>query len=123
MDRQKQKAIEHHYADLTKSMDPLLVMDNLRSSLLSSAEEELIKKLHSTHRERNRELLSLLFIKREEFEPFKRFVEALKEIDDNHALMAKAILKTYENNNGGVLVKVPKTSLPDAENSCPGLQM
>uniref|UniRef100_A0A914VKJ7 CARD domain-containing protein n=1 Tax=Plectus sambesii TaxID=2011161 RepID=A0A914VKJ7_9BILA len=95
MDREKQKAIEHHNAALMDSMDPLVVMDNLRAGLLSLVEKEFIKESYTTRRERNRELISILLRKREELEPFEGFVEALKKIDDSHAIMAEAILKTY----------------------------
>uniref|UniRef100_A0A914VUS3 CARD domain-containing protein n=1 Tax=Plectus sambesii TaxID=2011161 RepID=A0A914VUS3_9BILA len=95
MDREKQKAIEHHNAALMDSMDPLAVMDNLCAGLLSLVEKEFIKESHSTRRDRNRELISILFRKREELEPFEHFVQALKKTDANHEIMAKDILKTY----------------------------
>uniref|UniRef100_A0A914XL10 CARD domain-containing protein n=1 Tax=Plectus sambesii TaxID=2011161 RepID=A0A914XL10_9BILA len=95
MDELKQTAIEDHYADLIKSMNPQLVMDNLRAGLLSSAEKETVEESHSTRRDRNRELISILFRKREDLKPFEGFVQALQKTDANHEIMAKVILKTY----------------------------
>uniref|UniRef100_A0A914WT52 CARD domain-containing protein n=1 Tax=Plectus sambesii TaxID=2011161 RepID=A0A914WT52_9BILA len=96
MDKHKQKAIEKHNAALMDSMDPVAVMDYLSTDLLSLADKEFIKESHSTRRYRNRELISILFKKREELEPFERFVKALNETDKSHAAMAEAILKIYD---------------------------
>uniref|UniRef100_A0A914X0Z7 CARD domain-containing protein n=1 Tax=Plectus sambesii TaxID=2011161 RepID=A0A914X0Z7_9BILA len=115
MDELKQIAIEDHYADLMKSMDPLFVMDNLRTGLLSMMEKESIKESSSTRRDRSRELISILFRKREDLKPFEALVEALKKTDANHEVMAKDILKTYKHDNGATLfTKVSRNSLSDA---------
>uniref|UniRef100_A0A914UL99 Uncharacterized protein n=1 Tax=Plectus sambesii TaxID=2011161 RepID=A0A914UL99_9BILA len=95
MDKQKQKAIEHHNAALMDDMDPQAVVNNMFVGLLSLVEKEFIKKSHSTRRDKNRELIFILFRKREELEPFEHFVEALKKTDASHKIIAKAILKTY----------------------------
>uniref|UniRef100_A0A914WUJ8 CARD domain-containing protein n=1 Tax=Plectus sambesii TaxID=2011161 RepID=A0A914WUJ8_9BILA len=95
MNKSKLKAIEPHNADLVNSMDSVVVMDHLCTDLLSLAEKESIKESYSTRRDRNRELISILYRKREELKPFERFVEALKITDASHAIMAEAILKTY----------------------------
>uniref|UniRef100_A0A914V7W8 CARD domain-containing protein n=1 Tax=Plectus sambesii TaxID=2011161 RepID=A0A914V7W8_9BILA len=114
MDKMKQKAIEHHNAALMDSMNPLVVMDNLCACLLSVVEKEFINESNLTRRDRNRELLSILFRKREELEPFECFVEALNKTDASHEVMAKAILKTYNYGNGvAVFEKVSRTSLSD----------
>uniref|UniRef100_A0A914WTA0 CARD domain-containing protein n=1 Tax=Plectus sambesii TaxID=2011161 RepID=A0A914WTA0_9BILA len=94
MDELKQEAIKSYYAELVECMDPLRVMDRL-AKLLSLEDMELIRESHSTYQERNRKLISILLRKREEREPFERFVEALKRTDASHENMAEAILKTY----------------------------
>uniref|UniRef100_A0A914XRX6 CARD domain-containing protein n=1 Tax=Plectus sambesii TaxID=2011161 RepID=A0A914XRX6_9BILA len=105
-------------------MDPLLVMDHLRAGLLSSAEKESIKESHSTRRDRSRELISILFKKREKLKPFEHFIKALKQTDKNHEIMAKDILKTYKRDHGAAeFEKVSRTSLShDGEAEC-SLQM
>uniref|UniRef100_A0A914VH06 CARD domain-containing protein n=1 Tax=Plectus sambesii TaxID=2011161 RepID=A0A914VH06_9BILA len=96
MDELKQKAIERHFAHLVSNMDPLPVMDHFRAGVLSSTEKDFIKESYSTRRDRNRELLSILYRKRDELEPFECFLEALAKTDTNHEFMAKDILKTYQ---------------------------
>uniref|UniRef100_A0A914VKD5 CARD domain-containing protein n=1 Tax=Plectus sambesii TaxID=2011161 RepID=A0A914VKD5_9BILA len=114
MDKQKQKAIERHNAALIDSMDPLTVMDRLCADIISSAEKECIKESSSIRRDRNRELIATLFRKQEELEPFESFVEALKEIDASHQILAEAILKAYKYDNGATeFEKVPKMSPSD----------
>uniref|UniRef100_A0A914VAV0 CARD domain-containing protein n=1 Tax=Plectus sambesii TaxID=2011161 RepID=A0A914VAV0_9BILA len=122
MDKLKQKAIRHHYANLVDRMNPLGVMDRL-ASLLSLEEMELIRKAHLTPQERTRELIAILLRKNELLEPFDYFITALEETDENHKTIAEAILKTYKNNNGGVLTKVPRASVSDAEGPDNGLQI
>uniref|UniRef100_A0A914UVS3 CARD domain-containing protein n=1 Tax=Plectus sambesii TaxID=2011161 RepID=A0A914UVS3_9BILA len=94
MDELKQKAIRHHYAKLIDSLNPLRVMDHL-ANLLSLEEIELIRKSQFTPQERTRELIVILCRKNEELGPFDCFIKALEETDNNHEMMAKAILKTY----------------------------
>uniref|UniRef100_A0A914W812 CARD domain-containing protein n=1 Tax=Plectus sambesii TaxID=2011161 RepID=A0A914W812_9BILA len=122
MDKQKQLAIEHYKAALMDSMHPLSVMDNLCAGLLSVVEQEFIKESQTTRRDRNRELISILFRKREELEPFEHFIQALKKTDTNHEILAKDILQTYKHDNdAAVLQNISRTS--DAEETNYDLQM
>uniref|UniRef100_A0A914XBP5 Caspase recruitment domain-containing protein n=1 Tax=Plectus sambesii TaxID=2011161 RepID=A0A914XBP5_9BILA len=124
MDKQKQKAIEHHNVALINNIDPQAVVDNMFVSLLSLVEKEFIKKSNSTRRDTNCELIFILFRKREELEPFERFVEALKKTDASHKILAKAILKTYKQDKGTTgFETVSRTSLTGAEETNYGLQM
>uniref|UniRef100_A0A914VU09 CARD domain-containing protein n=1 Tax=Plectus sambesii TaxID=2011161 RepID=A0A914VU09_9BILA len=123
MDKQKRKAIEHHNADLMESMDPHAVLDNLRARFLSPSEKESILEPYTRRRDKNRELISILFRKREELKPFEGFVEALKQTDASHAIMADAILKTHKYDNDAALAKVPRTSPLAAGENEYGLQI
>uniref|UniRef100_A0A914XEG5 CARD domain-containing protein n=1 Tax=Plectus sambesii TaxID=2011161 RepID=A0A914XEG5_9BILA len=110
MNDQKRQAIQYHYAALVKGMDAIAVMDNLSGSLLSQPEREFVKESSQIRRERNRELISILFRTREELEPFEGFVDALKNTE-KHEIMAAEILKTYTQDNSPAEVeKVSETS-------------
>uniref|UniRef100_A0A914XKQ1 CARD domain-containing protein n=1 Tax=Plectus sambesii TaxID=2011161 RepID=A0A914XKQ1_9BILA len=123
MDELKQKAIKSHHAKLVECMNPLLVMDHL-ANLLSLEQAELIRESHSARRERNRELIAVLFKIEEELEPFERFVEVLKKTDASHAIMAEAVLKTYKHRNcAAEFQKISTTSLSAAEEIEYNLQM
>uniref|UniRef100_A0A914UJD1 CARD domain-containing protein n=1 Tax=Plectus sambesii TaxID=2011161 RepID=A0A914UJD1_9BILA len=123
MDEQKQKAIQKHYATLVKSMNSLWIMDHL-AHLLSLEEMESIRKAHLTPQERTRELIAVLFRKTEELRPFGCFIKALEETDDNHKILAEAILKTYTHENGAnVAEKVSRNSHLDAGETEHGFKM
>uniref|UniRef100_A0A914XQ67 CARD domain-containing protein n=1 Tax=Plectus sambesii TaxID=2011161 RepID=A0A914XQ67_9BILA len=105
-------------------MDSLAVTDNLRAGLLTLLEKKSIKESNSPRRDRNRELISILFRKREDLKPFEGFLEALKKTDASHAIMAEAILKTYKYGIGATaLEKVTYTTLSPIEETKYDLQM
>uniref|UniRef100_A0A914W383 CARD domain-containing protein n=1 Tax=Plectus sambesii TaxID=2011161 RepID=A0A914W383_9BILA len=95
MDKLKQKAIKSHNADLVKIMEPLPVIDYLPADLLTDEQIEKIRNPHSLRPDNNRELIAILYRKREELQPFESFIEALKNTGDNHEAMAKHIQQTY----------------------------
>uniref|UniRef100_A0A914WJB6 Caspase recruitment domain-containing protein n=1 Tax=Plectus sambesii TaxID=2011161 RepID=A0A914WJB6_9BILA len=92
MDKKKLTAIQQHNAKLVDNMAPLLVIDKLTDAL-SVADVEKITETKG-RREQVRELIAILFRKRDVLQLCEKFLAALDEVDDTHKSIADDIRST-----------------------------